>query len=43
MKVMPKLRELSPRVVDCLKVIYKMSERLATLEPSGQLSDAAVT
>ncbi len=51
----PDLRELSPRAVDCLKVIYKLSERgervttslmrerLAALEPSGQLSDAAVT
>ncbi len=51
----PDLRELSPRAVDCLKVVYKLSERgervttslmrerLAALEPSGQLSDAAVT
>lgn len=51
----PDYRELSPRAVDCLKVIYKlnergervttsaMRERLATLEPGGQLSDAAVT
>lgn len=51
----PDLRELSPRAVDCLKVVYKltergdrvttsaMRERLATLEPSGQLSDASVT
>lgn len=51
----PDLRELSPRAVDCLKLIYKLSERgervttslmrerLAALEPSGQLSDAAVT
>ncbi len=51
----PDLRELSPRAKDCLKVIYKLSERgervttsqmrdrLALLEPSGQLSDAAVT
>lgn len=51
----PDLRELSPRALDCLKVIYKLSERgervttslmrerLASLEPSGQLSDAAVT
>jgi DtxR family transcriptional regulator, Mn-dependent transcriptional regulator len=51
----PDLRELSPRAVDCLKLIYKLSERgervttslmrerLAALEPSGQLSDAAVS
>lgn len=51
----PDLRELSPRAVDCLKVVYKltergervttsaMRERLAILEPSGQLSDASVT
>jgi DtxR family Mn-dependent transcriptional regulator len=51
----PDYRELSPRAVDCLKVIYKlnergervttsvMRERLAALEPAGQLSDAAVT
>lgn len=51
----PDLRELSPRAVDCLKVVYKLSERgervttsamrerLAALEPSGQLSDASVT
>ena len=51
----PDLRELSPRALDCLKVIYKLSERgervttslmrerLASLEPNGQLSDAAVT
>ena len=51
----PELRELSPRAVDCLKIIYKhrergeristsaMRERLQTLEPSGQLSDASVT
>lgn len=51
----PDLRELSPRAVDCLKVIYKLSERgervttslmrerLAAQEPGGQLSDAAVT
>lgn len=51
----PDLRELSPRAVDCLKVVYKlhergervttsaMRERLAALEPSGQLSDASVT
>src|SRR5487761_1917657 len=50
----PDLRELSPRAVDCLKVVYKlrergdrvstsaMRERLAALEPSGQLSDASV-
>ncbi|MDE3230756.1 MAG: metal-dependent transcriptional regulator [Chloroflexota bacterium] len=51
----PDLRELSPRAVDCLKLVYKLSERgervttsamrerLAALEPSGQLSDASVT
>lgn len=51
----PDLRELSPRAVDCLKVVYKLSERgdrvttsvmrerLAGLEPNGQLSDASVT
>lgn len=51
----PDLRELSPRAVDCLKMVYKltergdrvttsaMRERLAALEPSGQLSDASVT
>lgn len=51
----PDFRELSPRAVDCLKLVYKlyergervttslMRERLATLEPSGQLSDASVT
>lgn len=51
----PDLRELSPRAVDCLKVVYKLSERgdrvttsvmrewLAGLEPTGQLSDASVT
>ncbi len=51
----PDLRELSPRAVDCLKQVYKlqergervttsvMRERLAVLEPSGQLSDASVT
>jgi DtxR family Mn-dependent transcriptional regulator len=51
----PDLRELSPRAVDCLKTVYKLSERgervttsamrerLAALEPNGQLSDASVT
>ena len=51
----PDLRELSPRAVDCLKQVYKltergekvttsvMRERLAALEPNGQLSDASVT
>ena len=51
----PDLRELSPRAVDCLKTVYKltergervttsaMRERLAALEPTGQLSDASVT
>lgn len=51
----PDLRELSPRAMDCLKLVYKlnergerittslMRERLAVLEPSGQLSDAAVS
>ncbi|SRR5579875_872158 len=51
----PEFRELSPRAVDCLKIIYKlgergervttsaMRERLQALEPSGQLSDASVT
>jgi DtxR family Mn-dependent transcriptional regulator len=49
------LHELSRRAVDCLKYIYKlrergervttsgMRERLQTLEPKGQLSDASVT
>jgi DtxR family Mn-dependent transcriptional regulator len=49
------IQDLSRRAVDCLKYIYKlrergehvttsgMRERLQTLEPRGQLSDASVT
>ena len=49
------IHQLSRRAVDCLKYIYKlrergervttsgMRERLQTLEPKGQLSDASVT
>ena len=49
------IHQLSRRAVDCLKYIYKlrergervttsgMRERLQTLEPRGQLSDASVT
>jgi DtxR family Mn-dependent transcriptional regulator len=51
----PPVRELPTRAVDCLKYIYKlrergervttsaMRERLQSLEPRGQLSDASVT
>lgn len=53
--VSPERRSLSTRAVDCLKLCYKfeergerattsaMRERLQTLEPNGQLSDASVT
>lgn len=51
----PELREMPVRAVDCLKLIYKLRdrgerittssirERLESLEPKGQLSDATVT
>ena len=51
----PEVRELPVRAVDCLKLVYKLRERgerittsairerLESLEPKGQLSDATVT